>query len=104
MSDQEETPNLCWALPYPQDKYGNVACKRCGKLQSPFFKACIGCCDHEELNPTEEWHGPDDGGGWELDVECAICGKNFDFSRSEIIRNYKLVLRKPNAGVEPRRE
>ena len=80
-----------WANKQFADEFGNVACKVCGNVQSPTFKACIVCCKHDELELTEEWHGLDDGGGWELGVECAICGKNFDFTRDYLIRNYKLV-------------
>ena len=84
-----------WALP-ELDKQGNATCKTCGKKQSPSFKACIGCCTHDELDFTEDWHGPDDGGGWELDVECAFCGINFDFSRHVLMREYRAVRRSPN--------
>lgn len=80
-----------WAKQEAVDKYGNVACKVCGKIQVTDFGACIYCCAHDEFELTEKWHGPDEGGGWELDVECSICGKNFDFSRQELIQNYKLV-------------
>ena len=85
-----------WAFPDWTDQHGNVKCQKCGKVQSPMFRACIACCPHDTLYFTEDWHGPDEGGGWELDVECADCGKNFDFSRSDIIANYKAVRRKPN--------
>lgn len=87
----------CWALPGWRDSYGNVKCSTCGKIQSDHFRVCVECCKHEELELTEEWHGPDEGGGWELDVECKICGKNYDFRRSDLIARYKLVLISPNA-------
>ncbi len=85
----------CWAVPGWTDGYGNCKCAKCGKVQSPTFKACVKCCSHDTLNFVEEWHGPDEGGGWELDVECADCGKNFDFNRDEIIYNYQAIRRKP---------
>lgn len=77
-----------WAKKEDVDKYDNVACQICGKIQSPSFRTCIYCCKHDELGLTEEWN---EGGGWELDAECARCGKNFDFSRQELIQVYKLV-------------
>lgn len=89
MSAPQETPDK--QPERPPDEYGNVACADCGKMQSPSFTACIECCQHDELRLREEWHGPDDGGGWELDVECTVCGKNFGFSRDDLIENYKLL-------------
>ena len=77
-----------WAKP-GADEHGNVACASCGKFQSPHFKACIHCCPHIGLNLTEEWHGPDDGGNWELEAHCATCGR--DICREELIGGYKLV-------------
>lgn len=84
----EEWPE--WAKPEATDQYGNVACKVCGHIQSPTFNACISCCAHAALNLTEDWHGPDDGGRWELEAVCSKCGKNF-FSLEELLRGYKLV-------------
>ena len=97
MNDQtrSESPlsaTPCWALPEWRDSYGNVKCVKCGKIQSDRFSACVECCKHEELELTEEWHGPDEGGGWGLDVECKMCGKNYDFRRDDLIARYKLVL------------
>ena len=68
------------------DTHGNVACLKCGKAQSPYFMACIYCCTHEILEFTEQWDC-----GWRLDVYCSICGKNFDFSKDVLIREYKAV-------------
>lgn len=79
----EELPE--WASQFA-DSDGNAVCKDCGKVQAASFKACIYCCKHNELDFTEDWHC-----GWNLDVECAICGKNFDFSNETIIREYKAV-------------
>jgi len=78
----------------PVADYGNVACKVCNKIQASSFKACIYCCNHDELELVEEWHGPDDDGGWELDVECLICGKNFDFQNEQLVNEYKLVRKR----------
>lgn len=80
-----------WARPEFLDKYGNVACKVCGKEQAPSFRACIYCCKHDELELTEVWGGTDDCGGYEFDVFCQTCGKDFGFDRNELIRNYKVV-------------
>lgn len=91
----------CWALPEWRDGSGNVKCATCGKIQSEHFRACVDCCNHEELELTEEWNGPDEGGGWELDVECKICGKNYDFRRSDLIARYKLVLILPDSREQP---
>jgi hypothetical protein len=83
-----------WALPEPADEYGNATCKVCGKKQAPSFGACIQCCSHDELRFDEEWDQ-----GWHLTVECAVCGKNFDFTNDELMRDYKAVRRSPNAEV-----
>lgn len=80
-----------WANQEDADKYGNVTCKVCGKAQSPYFRACIYCCNHDELTLTEKWHGSDEYGDWGLDVECSICWKNYDFSNKDLIQKYKLV-------------
>ncbi len=74
---------------------GNTRCEKCGKEYANFFKACVHCCRHDELELFEEWQGPDDGGGWGIDFQCAICGKNYDFSRAQLIENYKLVRIQP---------
>ena len=74
------------------DGYGNATCKVCGRIQSPGFHACIYCCKHDELRLTEDWH---EGGGWELDVECSNCGKDFDFSHDFLIQEYKVVRKSP---------
>ena len=92
-----------WAKQEAADSYGNATCAACGHVQSPSFQACISCCKHDELRLVEDWHGADEGGGWELDVECSICGKNFDFSRDLLMREYKVVRKTPNAAVKPRR-
>lgn len=86
-----------WAIAGFTDTHGNIKCNVCGKLQSPSFKECIYCCAHDELDFTEERCGTDEGGGWELKVECARCGKNFDFTRYNLIRDYKAVRRSPTA-------
>jgi len=88
--------SACWTVPGWTDFYGNIKCAKCGKVQSPTFKACIVCCLHNTLDFTEYWHGSDECGGWHLGVECADCGKNFDFDRDDIIANYMAVRRKPN--------
>lgn len=89
----------CWAVPDFVDEWGNVKCAKCGRVQSNSFTACIWCCNHDTLKFTEDWHGTDDCGGWELEVECAVCGKNFDFKREEIMRNYIAVRRQPNTRI-----
>jgi len=38
-----------WHTKEPVDKYGNVACIKCGRIQAKSFKVCIQCCEHEEL-------------------------------------------------------
>jgi hypothetical protein len=83
-----------WAKQEAADSYGNVACNSCGAIQSPHFVACIYCCNHDTLLLTEEWHGTDEGGGWELAAECASCGKNFGFENDYLISKYQLT-RKP---------
>ena len=80
-----------WAKPGAADEFGNVACAVCGKVQSPRFDACVSCCKHERLAFTEGWHGADDGGGWEIEAYCAVCGKNYDFSNETLIRDYQAV-------------
>jgi hypothetical protein len=87
-----------WARYGEADKYGNVVCKTCENSQSPTFRACIYCCPHNELEFVEEWHGPVECGGWELGAECAICGKNFDFPREQIMQEYK-AIRKPTVII-----
>jgi hypothetical protein len=79
----------------PVDEYGNVVCKICGNVQAPNFRACIYCCGHDELEITVEWHGSGEWGRWELGAVCASCGKDFDFSRDYLIRNYKFVRKTP---------
>jgi len=88
----DSSPAPCWAVPGWTDGYGSVKCVKCGKIQSAGFKACIACCPHNVLDFTEDWHR----GGWELEVVCADCGKNFDFTSSDIIANYKAVRYQPN--------
>jgi len=80
----EELPG--WASQFADGE--SAICKKCGKVQDVSFSACISCCKHDELYFTEEWHC-----GWHLDVECAICGKNFGFDNDVIIREYKVVRR-----------
>jgi len=70
-----------------QDKYGSVKCEKCGKFYSPSFIKCPRCCKHNELELTEEWHLD----GWELDVTCSECGKNYGFDRQWLINNFKLI-------------
>jgi transcription elongation factor Elf1 len=65
---------------------GNVTCADCGKAHASFFKSCPNCCTHDELRFTERYDF-----GWRLDVECAICGNDFDFSIEDLISNYKIV-------------
>lgn len=77
----------------PSVKAGENFCDVCGKNQADSFKACIHCCPHNELNFTEDWKGSDECGSWELAFECAACGKNFEFQRADILRNYKAVRR-----------
>jgi len=72
------------------DEFGNVQCPKCSGYYAPEFPSCPKCCPHDALNFVEDWHGPDDGGGWELDVVCSVCGKNW-WAREEVIRDYKAV-------------
>jgi len=76
------------------DKYGNLQCSECQKSYAPIFKRCPHCCPHNELELAEEWHGQDEGGGWELGVECSDCGRNYDFPRDFVINNFKLVRKR----------
>lgn len=80
-----------WAKPDPVDQYGNVECKACGRIQSPSYRACVFCCPHAELTFVEGWHGSDDCGSWELEVECIACGKDHEFSNDLLKRLYKVV-------------
>jgi hypothetical protein len=89
-----------WAKHVTVDEYGNVACKKCGGIQSRDFIGCIFCCQHDELKLIEEWQGSDSGGTWGLNVECALCGKNFDFNNEKLMREYKLVLKIPTIKQE----
>lgn len=94
-----------WADKNWSDKFGNVKCKTCGKIQSPITsefaaqkpssikKACLECCKHDALYFAEDWHGSDDCGGWEIEAQCPDCGKD-DFPNETIIRDYKAVRRK----------
>ncbi len=83
-----------WEVWAAEGSNGNVACKKCGREQSPTFFACIYCCSHDELETVEDWRGDDDHGRWEIDYECSKCGKNF-FSHDEILHNYRLVRKQP---------
>lgn len=83
-----------WAKQETADRYGSVACKMCGRTQSPHFMACIYCCKHDTLSLSKGWHSTDGGGGWGLEAECAVCGKNHDFDNDTLIRDYQLT-RKP---------
>ena len=78
---------------------GNVACKKCGREQSPTFFACIYCCNHDELETVEDWQGDDDHGKWGIDYECKTCGKNF-FTHDEILHNYRLVRKQPVTSTD----
>jgi hypothetical protein len=75
-----------WHVP-ANDKYGNVACVKCGYVQSPSWGACIKCCQHKVLVFRDEWVGLDDGGGWAKSYSCAACGKDFDLDMG----NYLIV-------------
>ena len=86
--------NPRWARPGAADEFGNIACKKCGYIQSPSYRACLKCCPHNRLALTEGWHGDDDGGGWELEVECAKCGKDCDFGRKTLMRDYAVVRKR----------
>lgn len=86
----------CWATG-PVDKYGNVSCKKCGEVQSPDFRACIKCCDHEELVLVEKYNN-----GWTFDFECKICGKNFDFLYDFVSKNYRIIRHSPNVEGQGR--
>ena len=83
-----------WAIPDMVDSGGNVACRKCAQKQSPTFKACVFCCTHDQLRFVERYECC----GWELDVECDVCGKNFGFSRDDIISNY-IAVRKEQPGM-----
>jgi len=85
MSNKESWKVLGWS-----DEYGNVKCSTCGRVQSPAFKACLDCCQHDTLDFTEQWI---DNAGWALDIECSECGKNFGFNNRYMIANYKAVRR-----------
>ncbi len=74
-----------------RDKHGNVKCEKCGRWASETFKKCPHCCEHNELELDEGWHGSDEEGGWELEVVCLECGKNYDFDNDWLIENFKLV-------------
>ncbi len=65
---------------------GNIQCVKCGKLYSDNFKKCVFCCPHNELILDEEWEGR-----WILCVKCIECGKDYDFKRDWLIKNFKLV-------------
>ena len=93
VGQQRPPESAGWARPGSEDEYGNLACRACGEMQSPRFNSCIKCCQHDNLDLIERWEGPDDGGGWELDVKCVACGKNFGFSHDELMEKYKLVRR-----------
>lgn len=67
------------------DDYGNVACIKCGKAQSPLFKNCIYCCNHDHLKFVEDYDC-----GWRVTVNCAVCGKNFGFTNEDLIDNYTI--------------
>ena len=68
----------------PVDHYGNVACKKCGNVQSPSYKRCIKCCSHDNLAFDEEYDS-----GWRLTAYCTDCGKDID--NSELRINYKII-------------
>lgn len=69
-----------------EDESGNVACLKCGLVQSSSFKACIKCCEHNNLEFGEDYDS-----GWHLVVSCHDCGKNFGFDNDDIIRNYRII-------------
>ncbi len=73
------------------DQYGNNRCNQCENFYSSHFPLCPHCCPHNELELTEEWHGGDNTGGWELAVVCTTCGRDFDFPREWLMLNFKLV-------------
>jgi hypothetical protein len=76
------------------DANGNVTCKKCGKKYDPFFKHCPHCCKHKTLNLVSDYGwGDNDSAGWEIGVECAVCGKNYGWDKEDVIRRYKAVLR-----------
>lgn len=80
-----------WALAGAVDKYGNVACAKCGKVQAPQFSACVNCCQHMKMALVERWYGNDEHGEWGLAVQCKGCDKDFDFAPEMLMEKYEVV-------------
>ncbi len=80
-----------WALAGTLDKYGNVACSKCGTVQSPQFTACVNCCQHTKMAIVERWYGNDESGEWGFAVQCKGCTKDFDFDPDVLKTRYEVV-------------